>query len=268
MTDAKQTGIIQIQPVYASRSSWEALAVQEDLSYEVLELSLSSALTDRASFAGCRKWYRESGRVRSVHGAFINVNPGSSDEDFRILSEKRCHESCMLARSLGAENIIFHSGCEPFLRGAYLDDWVARCASFYETLLDMYDIRIWIENSQDVDPDPIKMLMKRIPDPGIGVCLDLGHVNYSRTAPEQWFEELGDRIGYLHLSDNNGFFDEHLPLGEGNVDWRLADAFWRKAKRKMLITLEVGGPEGVRRSCDYLKTHGYFGSGGKEHAFY
>ena len=177
MPDTKSVNKIQIQPVYASRNLWEAIAVQEDLAYEVLELSIPVVLTDHTIFEAYKKWYRKSGRVRSVHGAFVDINPGSSDEAFCRLSRKRCHDSCALARSLGAENVVFHSSCETFLRGAYLDAWAGKCASFYEELSDTYGIRIFIENSNDVDPVPLRELMKRIPDPGIGVCLDLGHVN-------------------------------------------------------------------------------------------
>ena len=249
--------------MYASRGSWEALADSEELGFEVLELSLPPALTDDAHFARCKTWYQKNGRVVSVHGAFIDINPGSSDKLFRAMSRKRCRGSCALAKSLGAEYIIFHSSCEPFLRGSYLDAWAGQCASFFEELADEYGLNIRIENSQDLDAVPLQELMKRIRDPRIGVCLDLGHVNYSRMSAAQWFASLGEWIGYLHLSDNNGLFDEHLPLGEGTADWRAADALWRQGSRRMPITLEVGGEQGVRRSLQYLKEHGFFMSSGE-----
>ena len=76
----------------------------------------------------------------------------------------------------------------------------------------------------------------------------------------QWFEDLGEWIGYLHLSDNNGFYDDHLPLGRGTIDWDAAHALWQNLGRETLITLEVGGPDGVLESLTYLKTHGLFGT--------
>jgi sugar phosphate isomerase/epimerase len=76
---------------------------------------------------------------------------------------------------------------------------------------------------------------------------------------EQWFEILGDRIGYLHLSDNGGLYDDHLPLGDGTVDWAAADALWKGLGRDTYLTFEVGPPEGVRRSIAYLKERGLFG---------
>ena len=72
-------------------------------------------------------------------------------------------------------------------------------------------------------------------------------------------DTLGERIGYIHLSDNDGVYDEHLPIGEGTVDWEKADGLWKQLNRKVPLTLEVGGFNGVRKSLAFLKEHGYFG---------
>lgn len=32
-----------------------------------------------------------------------------------------------------------------------------------------------------------------------------------------FIEKLKDKIGYVHLHDNNGEYDEHLGFGEGNL---------------------------------------------------
>ena len=100
--------------------------------HEILELSLPRCLNDRHAAESCLSWYRKSGRVKSVHGAFISVDPSDGDKELTQLSRKRCHESCAQAVSLGAENVVFHSSCAPFLREGYLDYWADSCASFYE----------------------------------------------------------------------------------------------------------------------------------------
>ena len=84
--------MIQIQPLYLHKAQWEALALRENLSYEALELS-EPPLLDGA-FEECRDWYRDCGRARALHGAFIDVNPASGDPGFRELSRRRCRESC------------------------------------------------------------------------------------------------------------------------------------------------------------------------------
>ena len=256
---------LQIQPVYASRDQWEALAAGEGLSYEVLELSIPPALNEPELFETYREWYLESGRVTSVHGYFINIDPGSSDGKMQKLSRERCVESCSLAMLLGAENIIFHSSCFPFLRGIYLDAWAGQCAGFYEELADSFPLNIFIENSSDTDPGPIRELMKRIASKRVGVCLDIGHVNYSRAPLEQWLDELHDRIGYLHLSDNDGMYDSHLVLGQGTVDWETADRFWRSADTPMPVTIETKNLQMTAQSVAFLKEHHLFQTDGGNH---
>lgn len=250
---------LQIQPGLGSFSEWEAIAEKEDLRYEVLELSAPPALNESGRFQRCVEWYRVSRRTASLHGAFIDINPASGDTAFRELSRKRCRESCETALLIGARRVVFHSGCFPFLRGSYLDLWAGVSASFYEELAETYDLGIYIENSQDVDASPIEALMKRITDRRVGACLDLGHANYSRKPLADWFDRLGDRIGYVHLSDNRGLFDDHLPLGEGTVDWEEADRLIMASGKDLPVTLEVGGIEGVRRSLAFLRKHGYLG---------
>lgn len=52
---------------------------------------------------------------------------------------------------------------------------------------------------------------------GVGVTVDLGHANTCGEVdaflkgPEYW--------DHVHIHDNNGTIDEHLPLGEGIMDW-------------------------------------------------
>ena len=255
----EEKAVLQIQPTRALYSEWILLAEQENLLFEVLDLFMPPALNESGLFQICMDEYRNSNRVRSLHGAFIDVDPGSSDREAAEFSRRRCEESCEAALSLGAQNVVFHSSCLSFVRGLYFDLWVDRCASFYEELAEKYGLRIFIENSADVDPGPIRELMRRIPDQRVGVCLDLGHVNFSRTPLEEWFDALGDRIGYLHLSDNKGLFDEHLPIGRGTVNWQRADAFWKSTDRTMPVTLEVGGMDGVRESLAYLRENRFFG---------
>lgn len=251
--------MLQIQPLQSAWGPWTALAEKENLSYEVLELSMPPYLgADRESTAPAEALYGQSGRVSALHGAFIDVNPASGDSAFRALSERRCRESCELAMRLGARHVVFHSGAAPFLRGAYLQGWAASTAAFFSGLARDYPgLCICLENSQDVDAEPLRRVME-LAEGAIGVCLDLGHANYSRAPLTQWLDALGDYIGYVHLSDNLGQFDDHLPLGAGTVDWALADRLWRALGRDTPITLEVGGLDGVEQSLAYLKQNRFF----------
>ena len=251
--------VLQVQPHSADFSEWMSLAREEDLKFEVLEMALAPALNESGRFRLLKMQYGASGLVHSVHGAFIDVNPASGDAEIRAISRKRCAESCALAKEIGAKNVVFHSSCLSFVRGTYMDRWAGECAEFYEELAETYDLMMMIENSQDIDPVPIRQLMNRISDHRIGVCLDLGHANYSGTPVSAWLDSLGERIRYMHLSDNRGHYDDHLPLGRGTVDWGEVHRFWKQSGQTMPMTFEVGGMDGVRESLSYIRKYGYFG---------
>ena len=246
--------MIQIQPVYEHRAEYEVLAERRGLLFEALELSFDGVSEEKY------KWYKTCGKVRSLHGAFIDVNPASGDSGIAVLSEKRCEESCEKALACGAENVVFHSSCFPFLRGGYLDAWAAKSAECYTRLAERYpSLRLFIENSFDIDPVPIRTLMRRLRVPNVGVCLDIGHINYSRAGLDEWFDALGEYTGYLHLSDNAGVYDDHLALGCGTVDWKKADALCSALGKNIPVTLEVGGAENIVRSLAFMEENGYFG---------
>lgn len=249
--------ILQIQPEYKEYPFWEELAEQENLHFEILELSMPIV----AEFIGeeGRNWYRKLQRVTSLHGNFMDNNPASSDPQVAELSVKKLEESCQLAVELHIPRVVFHSGAFPFLRGIYLEKWAETAAGVFDRLAEKYDLEILIENSQDVDPQPLAELMARTKDPRVGVCLDIGHANYSREPLEEWFYKLESHIRYIHLSDNMGMFDDHMILGTGTVNWEAADRLAKGLKGDIPVTLETGSPEKTMASIRFLKEHGYFG---------
>lgn len=50
---------------------------------------------------------------------------------------------------------------------------------------------------------------------GLGFTFDVGHANTAGVIDS--FAQL--KIDHVHLHDNNGQTDEHLPLGMGNINW-------------------------------------------------
>ena len=51
----------------------------------------------------------------------------------------------------------------------------------------------------------------------LGICFDIGHANTTDTVQE--FLSLKDRFVNVHIHDNMGVSDEHLPIGKGTVDF-------------------------------------------------
>jgi len=52
---------------------------------------------------------------------------------------------------------------------------------------------------------------------GIGITIDIGHANTVGMVRE--FLPYLSAASHLHVHDNHGVHDEHLPLGAGTIDW-------------------------------------------------
>ena len=52
---------------------------------------------------------------------------------------------------------------------------------------------------------------------GIGITIDIGHANTVGLVRE--FLPFLSAASHLHVHDNHGVHDEHLPLGTGTIDW-------------------------------------------------
>lgn len=251
--------ILQIQPVYRRKEEYEAFAEDRDLSYELLEPSLFLYLDDAEWTREALSFYKNTGRAASFHGAFIDVSPVSRDPLIREASRKRIVQSFEKAKTAGCTDILFHADAHPFLSAAYAESWAERTAAYYTDLSEEYGMKVHIENSLDVYPDALFCLAEKLRGTeNVDICLDIGHANYSRTDLPEWFRKMGEKIGYLHLSDNSGFYDEHAPLGAGTVDWKTADALWRAWSGARKITIEMNSFEDMKTSLAYLRDRHYF----------
>ena len=114
-------------------------------------------------------------------------------------------------------------------------------------------IEIAIENSP-ANRKEIKLfreIFQRVPDARL--LLDIGHTNIHviGNLAKDFLEDaiLGDRISHVHVSDNDGQDDLHLPLGSvrNGVDWQEIIGVLQEHFYKGRITFEVFSPD-----LDYL----------------
>jgi len=80
--------------------------------------------------------------------------------------------------------------------------------------------------------------------PRAGFHLDVGHANLGRDRDEPnrtraLLAAFGDRLAHVHVSDNLGVEDLHLPLGAGTVDWPDAVRALKEARWDGTVTIEV-----------------------------
>ena len=78
--------------------------------------------------------------------------------------------------------------------------------------------------------------VRRVDHENMYVLIDLGHVLITGEDPARAVGSAGDRLGYVHVDDNDGSNDLHLPLFSGVLTPGIAEGF--------LDALAEGGYDG------------------------
>lgn len=192
--------------------------------------------------------------IRAIHGAFYHLIPGAIDPLIRDATAARMRQAVGFAREMGASHLIFHHGYPG--RARFDAGWVARSALFWREILSVAPdgLNIHLENAHEASPDLQQALIDQINDPRLGICLDIGHAHaFSSTPVIDWITALGERITYVHLHDNDGSADQHLPLGQGNIPLvAVLNALEMHAPRA-IWTIEAD----AKASLAWLREHGF-----------
>ncbi len=145
---------------------------------------------------------------------------------------------------------------DPLNRMFAVEDVRARNAEVLASLAEeaqQRGLRLMVENlgrsfSHAADFEPLLAA-----SPALGFHLDVGHANLARARDEpnraaELVAAFGDRLAHVHVHDNNGLDDLHLPLGAGTVPWPEIVATLKRAGYDGTVTLEVFAPPYLERS--------------------
>ncbi len=186
------------------------------------------------------------------HGPYIGLNPASPDEERRKLTVRRYRTAFEAAEALGAEVIVLHAGYSRRTFGKNIDRWMEYSMKTWPEFVRRAEdsgITIAVENILERRPAPLKRLIEEAGSPAFRLCIDSGHLNvFSEVDFEEWFRTLGPYIAELHLHDNNGKVDEHLPIGEGSIDFVRYFGLLRKYDVRPVYTIEPHSEDSFRRA--------------------
>lgn len=118
---------------------------------------------------------------------------------------------------------------------------------------------IYIENMFDDAPDMLPNLYERMSDePRFKVCLDVAHAFISGRPVENWYNVFKNKIGHLHINDNDADQDLHLSVGSGKFNWSNFDNWCKNSKTEPSVLIEVRGFNDLSESVDFMiKNHIY-----------
>jgi sugar phosphate isomerase/epimerase len=77
--------------------------------------------------------------------------------------------------------------------------------------------------------------------PGLMVHLDVAHAftEGGNRKIDEYMEKFSDKIVHVHVHDNHGKDDEHLPIGNGRIDFKRVVAGLKRINYDKTITFEV-----------------------------
>ncbi|MCK9152356.1 sugar phosphate isomerase/epimerase family protein [Methanobacterium alcaliphilum] len=159
-----------------------------------------------------------------LHAPTIDINPASLNPGIREESQRQMKETSDFAALIGAKAITTHPGMiqrqEERVRNFAIKHAIVNlteCADYAQSR----GIFFSIENM----PYRYKYLCNTaleheffVKKCGCMATVDMGHAN-TTTHPAEFLKIKNTY--YYHLSDNNGEKDQHLSLGEGNLDLSL-----------------------------------------------
>ena len=104
-----------------------------------------------------------------------------------------------------------------------------------------YRVQILLENGirNTGDVESIKYILDNVPN--LGMTLDVAHAFLLGDLGniKNFVQTFKHRINHCHMHDNHGKYDEHLPIGCGNIDYNSVVKMLKKINYNKTITLEV-----------------------------
>lgn len=235
-----------------------------DAGFEYNEFFMPDILDDEISKERIIKSYSKLGRNLSedtLHGAFFDIVVNSDDKRIFDVSSLRVHQCMDIARKMGLKAVVFHTNyIVNFRLQSYIDGWLDKNEKFWRTILKEYpDQMIYIENMFDDSPDMLLKLSDMMSDePRFKVCLDVAHAFISGKPVENWYDAFKNKVGHLHINDNDADQDLHLPVGSGKFNWSDYNDWCKDSTADPSVLVEVRGYNALDESVDYMeKNHIY-----------
>jgi len=231
----------------------EEIAAFAAMGFDYLELALDPP---QAHYVQILRQKDEIQQVLSNHGMGLVchlptfVFTADLTDSLRRASLDEMFQSMETAQVLNAEKVVLHPSIISGL-GSFVVDLVQQYAA--ESLAAILhkaaelELTLCLENmfphyGSFFEASDFSHLLTTHPD--LKITLDIGHANIDSPRGKRIFEFIrahGKYIGHVHLHDNRGTRDDHLPIGAGNINWQKVAQALRGCGYDDTVTLEIFG---------------------------
>jgi sugar phosphate isomerase/epimerase len=167
-------------------------------------------------------WLKKNNLLCTIHAPFRDMSPGGADAKVRRVTLERYLSVIRIARELKSRCVVIHPGYDDIHEDkSEKKRWLTNSVRTWEEMLKHSGNLVFcLENIFQTHPATILSLIKALDSPQVGHCFDTGHFHlFAVCALEEWFDKLGPYIREVHLHDNHGVTDDHLAIGEGQIDF-------------------------------------------------
>lgn len=235
-------------PVKPIADEIEAIAA---LKFDYLELAMDPP---QAHYSVIRQHKGEILDLLAIHSLGLVchlptfVYTADLTESIRKASLEEMLNSLDVAAELGVSKAVLHPSYISGL-GSFVKDMIQKYAS--ESLERIVEkagekgICLCLENlfpKYDLLFEPNEFIPVFEQFPELRLTLDTGHAHLDSTDGKrviEFIEKLGNRLAHVHISDNSGKKDEHLPIGKGTVNFPEIIRSLKKTGYDDTVTLEI-----------------------------
>lgn len=200
-----------------------------------------------------------AGLKTTIHAPFLDLNPGALDPRIRAASRHRIQQVMQAAELLRPLAIVVHPGYDDIRYGGNRLLWLKNSIDFWQEFIPRateLGTVLALENIFEKEPSTIKALLDAIDDPCFRHCFDVGHWNMFTTVTiEEWFSELGGYIAECHIHDNHGYSDEHLPVGEGGINFKKFFPLLKQHAPDAIWTIEAHSTEHLKIALKNIQNY-------------
>lgn len=155
-----------------------------------------------------------------VDGAYIDLNPGTSEKAIREIVRGKVQQSVEFAISVNSDEIIFLSTFLPMIGvDSYVNSHIDNSISFWKDIMSITkNIRVSLCNTFEYDPNILLTIANGVNCNNFGLAFDVGHAfAYSKTTLRDFFRNVEPYCKSVYLHSNKRNADEHLDVFDGDL---------------------------------------------------
>lgn len=195
----------------------------------------------------------------TVHTPISDMNIASPTKLIREASINEIKNSMDLANKIDADIIVVHPGKIPFLTKIFKDkildlnySSLKDCANYANDL----GLKMCVENMPDMEGylfKDVSKLDELINNLNVYMTLDVGHAHNCNFSPKEMLNS--DKIKHIHLSDNDGSWDNHDALGYGSINFDELFTELKNVNYNDILVIEVKNRCEVENSLNFLRNN-------------